>query len=255
MQVQGKGNVKYSGIVATLAKVYREEGVRGYFRGNGTNVLRIAPYSAIQFAVYEKMKKVLSPDGVLTTDKRLFAGAVAGVASVASTYPLDMARTRMSVINELGSRKSLGIWSVIKFIYTNEGGMRGLYRGLSPTTLGVAPYVAFNFAVYEGMKGWFADRGEVAEPSVAARLLCGGLAGTVAQTATYPLDLIRRRFQVMAGGDYGYQYRSTWDAFRTILRQEGVAGLFKGTIPNILKVAPAMSVSFVTYEQCKKWMA
>ena len=94
------------------------------------------------------------------------------------------------------------------------------------------------------------------EPSVVSRLIIGGIAGTVAQTLTYPLDLIRRRFQVMSlkEGSFGYQYSSTWNAFVTIIRNEGIYGLYKGCAPNYLKVAPAISVSFVTYEMSKKWL-
>ena len=241
-------NAEFKGVRHTLAQVYRQEGIVGYFKGNGTNVLRIAPYSAIQFAVYERMKVLTAPLEIGDTSKRLIGGAVAGVASVFATYPLDMARTRLSI----ASGVYRGIWHVLQSIYQKEGGVRGLYRGLSPTTLGVAPYVAFNFAVYEGMKKWFTEHEQ--EPSVPIRLLCGGLAGTVAQTVTYPLDLIRRRFQVMDSKRFDYQYKSTWDAVKTIIAKEGVRGLYRGTLPNILKVAPAMSVSFVTYEQSKKRM-
>lgn len=57
-------------------------------------------------------------------------------------------------------------------------------------------------------------------PSVAYKLFCGGFAGAMAQTLTYPLDLIRRRFQVMnlkaEAGGFAYHYSSTGDAFRQV---------------------------------------
>lgn len=49
LQVQGVGAAKYNGVVASLIKIYREEGIMGYFKGNGTNCIRIIPYSAVQF--------------------------------------------------------------------------------------------------------------------------------------------------------------------------------------------------------------
>lgn len=49
---------QYKGILQTLVRIGREEGWRGYFKGNGTNILRIVPYSAVQFASYEKYKTV-----------------------------------------------------------------------------------------------------------------------------------------------------------------------------------------------------
>ena len=49
---------KFQGIFASLWKIGKEEGARGYFKGNGTNVMRIIPYVAVQFAAYEEYKKV-----------------------------------------------------------------------------------------------------------------------------------------------------------------------------------------------------
>ena len=53
-----KGERKFQGIVSSLRLIGREEGVWGYFKGNGTNVIRIVPYVAVQFAAYEEFKKV-----------------------------------------------------------------------------------------------------------------------------------------------------------------------------------------------------
>jgi len=61
-QVRGMktiGTNEYRGVVASLAQMYKIEGVRGFFKGNGTNVIRIAPYSAIQFLSYERYKRFM----------------------------------------------------------------------------------------------------------------------------------------------------------------------------------------------------
>jgi solute carrier family 25 phosphate transporter 23/24/25/41 len=46
----------------------------------------------------------------------------------------------------------------------------------------------------------------------------------------------------------GYQYKSIWDAITMIIKQEGVRGLYKGIIPNLLKVAPSMASSWLSFE-------
>lgn len=111
-------------------------------------------------------------------------------------------------------------------------------------------------------------------PSVSRKLICGALAGSIAQTVTYPLgaympfghpnhhthsynhllfaDVLRRRMQVTGMSSMQYKYRGTWDATKTMVQKEGFRGLYKGMIPNYLKVAPAISISFVTYEWCKE---
>ncbi|GAB5593389.1 hypothetical protein Unana1_08289 [Umbelopsis nana] len=259
-QIQGPEPAAYQGIVPTLTKMWREEGVMGFLRGNGTNVVRIIPYSATQFAAYEQFKTMLMEPGKteLNTARRLTAGALAGLVSVACTYPLDIVRTRLAVQSATLSghtaatnTKLPGIMPTMIRIYRNEGGIFGLYRGLWPTLLGVAPYVALNFQCYEVLKMHLlpADR---EAPSVSRKLICGALAGSIAQTVTYPLDVLRRRMQVTGMSSMQYKYRGTWDATKTMVQKEGFRGLYKGMIPNYLKVAPAISISFVTYEWCKE---
>ncbi|KAJ3085943.1 hypothetical protein HK102_013672, partial [Quaeritorhiza haematococci] len=152
-QVQGPGRpAKYRGIWNTLLTIYREERVAGFFRGNGTNVLRIVPFSAIQFATYEKFKIwIKQPNQIdLTVAQRLIAGALAGMISVTATYPLDLIRTRLTLYqrqrqvyrNPLTARsttpkapKPPGIVDTFWTIYRTEGGVFGLWRGLFPTIL------------------------------------------------------------------------------------------------------------------------
>ncbi|RUS12490.1 mitochondrial carrier domain-containing protein, partial [Endogone sp. FLAS-F59071] len=115
---------------------------------------------------------------------------------------------------------------------------------------GIAPYVALNFQFYEIIKKYLTPPDQK-QPSVVRKLACGALAGSIAQTITYPLDVLRRRMQVTGMASMNYKYKGTWDAATTMIKKEGVRGLYRGMIPNYLKVAPAISVSFVTYEWCK----
>jgi solute carrier family 25 phosphate transporter 23/24/25/41 len=76
----------------------------------------------------------------LDAPRRLAAGALAGITSVACTYPLDIVRTRLSVQSASLSGKEInkklpGIWQTMKIIYHTEGGIVALYRGLSPTLM------------------------------------------------------------------------------------------------------------------------
>ncbi|KAF9130270.1 hypothetical protein BGW39_003280 [Mortierella sp. 14UC] len=257
--VQGPEPANYQGVIPTLRKMWVEEGFLGFMRGNGTNVIRIVPYSAVQFASYEQFKKLLMDPTKrdLDTPRRLTAGALAGLTSVAFTYPLDIVRTRLSiqsaqVANTKEAQAALpGIWKTMVLIYTKEGGIIGLYRGLGPTLTGVAPYVALNFQAYEVLRTHLTPPGEIA-PSVGMKLVCGAVAGSFAQTVTYPLDVLRRRMQVTGMDVVSYKYSSTWDGVKKIIKQEGVRGLYKGMVPNYLKVAPAISISFVVYEQSKQ---
>lgn len=267
----------YCGVMTGLKRMWKEEGFQGLMRGNGINCLRIAPYSAVQFTTYEAMKRwlqhpvhkrVRGADGTMretTTNElgaipKLIAGATAGIASVVSTYPLDLVRSRISIatasLHTAGSRDAAlvqaripSIAEMTEKVYAEEGGLRGLYRGCVPTAAGVAPYVAFNFFFYENARSFF-TKSDGTPPSALIKLLCGAWAGAVSQTLTYPLDVIRRRMQVagMRNSSLGYSDRSGIDAIRNIVRKNGVRGLYYGLLPNLLKVTPSMGTSFFVYE-------
>jgi len=134
-----------------------------------------------------------------------------------------------------------------------EGGVRALYKGLIPTAVGVAPYVGINFAAYELLRGIITPPGK---NNVMRKLACGALAGSISQTLTYPFDVLRRKMQVsgMQSSALGYQYNGALDALRSIVRNEGVAGLYRGLWPNLLKVAPSIATSFYTYETVKEFL-
>lgn len=61
-------------------------------------------------------------------------------------------------------------------------------------------------------------------------------------------DVLRRRFQINTMSGMGYQYKSIWDAITVILKHEGFRGLYKGIVPNLMKVAPSMASSWLSFE-------
>ncbi|EFQ98897.1 solute carrier family 25 member 42 [Nannizzia gypsea CBS 118893] len=257
LQVQSVGREEYKlSIGKGLAKMWREEGWRGFMRGNGTNCIRIVPYSAVQFGSYNLYKKAFepTPGGELTPLRRLTCGGLAGITSVTFTYPLDIVRTRLSIQSasfaELKGQhqtKLPGMYETMRLMYKNEGGIVALYRGILPTVAGVAPYVGLNFMTYESIRKVLTPEGE-SNPSAPRKLLAGAISGAVAQTCTYPFDVLRRRFQINTMSGMGYKYTSIFDAVRVIALEEGIRGFYKGIVPNLLKVAPSMASSWLSFE-------
>ncbi|KAI9683675.1 MAG: hypothetical protein M1829_004980 [Trizodia sp. TS-e1964] len=190
----------------------------------------------------------------MAPERRLVCGAAAGITSVVCTYPLDIVRTRLSIqsasfaaLSEASTKQLPGMWKTMKEMYRNEGGILALYRGIVPTVAGVAPYVGLNFMTYESVRQYLTPTGQE-NPSNIRKLAAGAISGAVAQTCTYPFDVLRRRFQINTMSGLGYQYKSIGDAIKTIVAQEGVRGLYKGIIPNLLKVAPSMASSWLSFE-------
>jgi len=267
-QVQSAGRNAYKmSIWKALGKMWREEGFKGFMAGNGTNCIRIVPYSAVQFGAFNFYKPYFeaSPGQPLSAERRLICGACAGITSVTFTYPLDIVRTRLSIqsasFEELGVRaanqKLPGMFELMVLMYKNEGGWRALYRGIVPTIAGVAPYVGLNFMVYESIRPQFIAEGQQ-NPGNFGKLASGAISGAIAQTCTYPFDVLRRRFQVNTMSGMGYQYNSVLGAITTIVSQEGIKGMYKGIAPNLLKVAPSMAASWWTFETVRDglvWLA
>ena len=86
------GSKQHTGFIGTFKNIYRQEGMKGFWKGNGVACLRLFPYSAINFAAFGEMKKMLlDPEtGRLSNWNSLVAGAVAGVIATVAVYPLDM---------------------------------------------------------------------------------------------------------------------------------------------------------------------
>jgi len=132
-------------------------------------------------------------------------------------------------------------------------GFFGLYRGLGATLLGIAPYVAINFATFDLLKRRFLPDKNSKYFHV-INLSLGATAGGTAATLTYPTDLVRRRMQLQ--GFQGFdmpRYDSIFGCFRDIVKKEGVGGLYKGMVPCWLKVVPSMAISFMIYEGCRRF--
>lgn len=71
---------------------------------------------------------------------------------------------------------------------------------------------------------------------------------------SYNSDVLRRRFQINTMSGMGYQYKSIFDAVRVIVTEEGMRGLFKGIGPNLLKVAPSMASSWLSFELTRDFL-
>ncbi|KAF8027718.1 hypothetical protein BT93_E0592 [Corymbia citriodora subsp. variegata] len=276
LQVQNPHSIKYNGTMQGLKYIWRTEGFRGLFKGNGTNCARIVPNSAVKFFSYEQASHGIlwlyrqqpgKEDAQLTPLLRLGAGACAGIIAMSATYPMDLVRGRLTVQTEKSPQQYRGIYHALTTVLKEEG-PRALYKGWLPSVIGVVPYVGLNFAVYESLKDWLLKSNpfglvEDNELSVTTRLACGAAAGTVGQTVAYPLDVIRRRMQMVGWkgassvviGDgrskAPLEYTGMVDAFRKTVRHEGFGALYKGLVPNSVKVVPSIAIAFVTYEVVK----
>jgi hypothetical protein len=158
-------------IRSVMKQIIREEGVRSLWNGNLTAIIHRFPYSAINFASYEYLKKVMctpSAGSNTTSSKqslqrkdenpfmRFMAGAMAASISCISCYPLDLVKTRIMVGGgstqaPSSSSKYGKIVGVVSDIVNSEG-LLGLYRGLTVALFVSVPSLAISWTVYESVK-------------------------------------------------------------------------------------------------------
>nr|XP_043624854.1 adenine nucleotide transporter BT1, chloroplastic/mitochondrial-like [Erigeron canadensis] len=229
--------------------IMQTEGWTGLFRGNLVNVIRVAPSKAIELFAYDTVKKSLAPKPGEKPKPRvpesLIAGAVAGISSTICTYPLELLKTRLTV--QRGMYKNL-VDAFLKIV--KEEGPAELYRGLTPSLIGVVPYAATNYFAYDTLRKAYKKIMKKDDIENIATLLIGSAAGAISSSATFPLEVARKHMQ--AGAVNGRVYDNMLHALLSILEKEGIGGLYRGLGPSCIKIVPAAGISFMCYEACKK---
>jgi len=140
-------------------------------------------------------------------------------------------------------------------------------------------FASWKFSLQTLKKSWLRNHSQSDKPSVLILLSCGTVSSTCGQIASYPLALVRTRLQAASnsnniihkqgnvlmmkclsidvvaletvGGGPPTPLTMT-GVFRTIIATEGLVGLYRGITPNFMKVAPAVSISYVVYEHCRQ---
>ncbi|KAL0280435.1 UNVERIFIED_CONTAM: hypothetical protein PYX00_001724 [Menopon gallinae] len=251
--LQVHGSEHKTKILKCARAMVDEGGYLSLWRGNGINVLKIAPESAIKFMAYEQAKRAIRWNHTreLSIYERFAAGSIAGGISQTVIYPLEVMKTRLA-LRKTGEFK--GIADAFKTIYAREG-LKSFYRGYVPNLLGIIPYAGIDLAVYETLKNTYISKHggtHDQQPAVTLLLACGTVSTICGQVCSYPLALIRTRLQakVFATVEDERTYSMT-NVFKTIIQREGFFGLYRGIAPNFLKVVPAVSISYVVYERCR----
>lgn len=230
--------------------IMETDGWKGLFRGNLVNVIRVAPSKAIELFAYDTVNKNLShkpgEQPKIPIPASLVAGACAGVSSTLVTYPLELLKTRLTIQRDVYDGLFDAFVKILK-----EGGPGELYRGLTPSLIGVIPYAATNYFAYDTLRKAYRKVFKKEKIGNIETLLIGSAAGAISSSATFPLEVARKHMQV--GAVSGREvYKNVLHALASILEKEGVPGLYKGLGPSCVKLVPAAGISFMCYEACKR---
>mmetsp|Transcript_41333 Transcript_41333/g.105695 ORF Transcript_41333/g.105695 Transcript_41333/m.105695 type:complete len:319 (+) Transcript_41333:39-995(+) len=236
-----------------VCHIYREGGhsLRAFFRGNGTNVIKIGPETALKLSLNDSIRSrvVRDPDNVQLYE-RMMSGALAGASAQLTIYPLEIIRTRLTLCSKCTYG---GMADAAVKIYKQEGAM-AFYRGLLPSLVGILPYAGVDITTFEVLKDMLLERYDGHPPPTSSILAVGTLSSSFAQFVSYPLALVRTRMQMQGVGGKANKYNGMLDVMRKTVEREGIRGLYKGLLPNMLKLAPAAGISWAVFEEMKAFL-
>ncbi len=245
-----------SGFLPFLLGIYREEGLRGWFRGYQSAMLTVPLFWGVYFPCYRAAKQFLLPRCEERHKPLVHMGSavLGGFITDVVTNPLWVVRTRL-VSQHLHVKYSgeapqyTGTFQTMRLVVAQEG-FRGLYKGITASFLGLS-HVAVQFPLYEALKAVFADGSADGSASSAGVLVASTTSKLVASTLTYPHEVLRAQMQdqrTKSGSG------TLVGALRQILHSEGLAGMYRGLGVNLIRVVPSTAVTFLTYEQLNSYL-
>ncbi|KAM7497206.1 hypothetical protein LguiA_021620 [Lonicera macranthoides] len=242
----GRLSEPYKGIGECFSRTIKEEGFVSLWRGNTANVIRYFPTQALNFAFKDYFKRLFNfkkdRDGYWKWFAgNLGSGGAAGASSLLFVYSLDYARTRLAndakAAKKGGERQFNGLVDVYKKTLKSDG-IAGLYRGFNISCVGIIVYRGLYFGMYDSLKPVILT-GKM-QDSFFASFALGWVITNGAGLASYPIDTVRRRMMMTSGE--AVKYKSSFDAFSQILKNEGAKSLFKGAGANILRAVAGAGV-------------
>ncbi|VEU23748.1 DEKNAAC105015 [Brettanomyces naardenensis] len=274
---------KYRGLIQTMSVIWKEEGIRGLYRGLVPITLGYFPSWMIYFSCYEQCKRI---SGRFIQDENLsyFMSAIlSGAASTTATNPIWVVKTRMMLQTDNGktiydrlpveesvvkggtasaSKPSTqwynGTFDAFRKMYKEEG-IGSFYRGLLPSYFGLV-HVAIQFPLYENLKKWFRIQ-DYMSPDVKERdvmmflkfVLASSLSKMIASAVTYPHEIVRTRMQMYSNSGLGEnQFIGVLKTISSIYVNEGMRGFYSGFVVNLTRTVPASAITMVSFEYFKK---
>ncbi|KAM3139118.1 hypothetical protein pb186bvf_008716 [Paramecium bursaria] len=255
-KIQDGGAKKYTGMVNCFSRVYREEGVSAFWRGNLASVLKYFPSQALMFATKDKYKKWLCPYNPKTESIKFFlgnmaSGGAAGATSLLFTYPLDFGRIRLAAdIGKQDDRQFRGLLDCLKQISKSDGPF-GLYRGFGVSVLGIIVYRGFYFGIYDTARSTLVNLN--IQNSYLINFFIAYAVTVSAGLISYPLDTVRVRMMMQSGnlkykislGRADQMCKGTIHCFAKIKQQEGFKGFFKGAFTNLITGIGSTFILFI----------
>merc|ERR1712093_922421 len=250
---------RYTGIGNCFSRIYSEQGLAAFWRGNFTNIIRYFPTQAFNFA-FKDTFKTMFPRYNPKTDFGMFflvnmaSGGLAGAGSLCFVYPLDYARTRLA--SDVGSGKKTfnGLGDCLAKTAKGPKGFFSLYNGFGISVAGIIPYRGTQFGMNDTIKGLNPFDSETGFRGIASKWMGAQFSVIMSGFVTYPFDTVRRRLQMESELPVEKRmYKGAVHCANKIVKDEGMKAMFKGAGANVLRGTGAALV-LVLYGEITAFM-
>jgi len=250
---------RYTGIGNCFMRVKSEQGVGAFWRGNLTNCIRYFPTQAFNLAFKDTIKAQFpkySPKNDFWPffGVNLASGGLAGAGSLCIVYPLDYARTRLASDVGSGKKTFSGLGDCLMKTMKGPKGVMSLYNGFGVSVAGIIPYRGVQFGLNDTLKGLNPYDKELSFIGLASKWACAQFSVIMSGFVTYPFDTVRRRLQMESEKAVeDRMYKGAVHCAQKVIKDEGVAAMFKGAGANVLRGTGAALV-LVLYGEAKNML-
>ncbi|KAJ3999012.1 mitochondrial carrier domain-containing protein [Lentinula boryana] len=231
-------------VYEAVLEILEREGILGLYSGLSSSLLGIAVTNGVYYYFYERSKGIFLTGGKkgLSTLESVITGLIAGSATTIISNPLWVVQTSQAV-HTMDSKtriEKLGFLQTVQHILAKFG-MKGFFRGIGPALVLVANPV-IQYSVFEQLKNFLTARRKLQRKGNLTDwdfFVLGAISKLVATSVTYPYIVVKARLQAGAT-----KYRSSMNALATILREEGLGGLYKGMGSKLLQSVLTAAILF-----------
>ncbi|XP_074633249.1 kidney mitochondrial carrier protein 1-like isoform X2 [Acropora palmata] len=264
LQLQGQvidmkqKEIRYRGMLHAFAKIAKDDGLKALFNGVAPALLRQASYGSLKLGFYHALKrKLVNNPKDETLIFNIFAGMVAGGVSSAMCNPTDVLKIRMQAQYQSGSNEAgKGMMGSFASMFKEEG-IRGLYRGVGPTAYRATVIAGVELPVYDWVKKKILDF-RILDDNPYTHFCASGVAGLAGAIASNPIDVVKTRMmnqknlKVKPSDAGAVIYRNAAHCLVLTFKSEGFFALYRGFVPQFLRLFPWNVIFFMSFEQYKK---
>lgn len=258
-----------TGTLDGVLQISRHEGVTSLWRGLSPTLVMSVPAMAIYLVGYEAIKDSMTGSVFLRKHlpvaqdplvAPLVAGSLARIAAVSLISPVELMKTQMQ--HRIGQEGRIASVAGMILSGVRREGIGVLYKGLVPTLWRDVPFSGIYWAAFEQFRHLYRKLlpDESASSHFLVSFMSGASSGMIAASLTTPFDVAKTRQQVQSlhQSHHSSHPPHTNGIARHLLeiwRTEGIAGLTRGIVPRICKVAPSCAIMVGSYEFGKRYLS